>query len=64
MYPVLNRDNLTIPTQVQLSQKHKTFAQIHDQFLKFILNFKYLETKYDPHRFCFSEITDFENVVR
>ena len=63
-YPVLNRDNLTIPIQMQLSQKHKTFAQILYQFLKFILNFKYFETKYDPHRFCISEIRDFENVVR
>ena len=64
MYPVLNRDNLTIPIQMQLSQKHKTFAQTLDQFLKFILNFKYFETKYDPHRFCISAIRDFENVFR
>ena len=64
MYPVLNRDNLTIPIQMQLSQKQKSFAQILDQFLVFILNFKYFETKYDPHRFCISEIRDFENVVR
>ena len=49
---------------MQLSQKHKTFAQILDQFLKFILNFKYFETKYDPHRFCISENTDAENVVK
>ena len=63
MYPVLNRDNLTIPIQMQLSQKQKSFAQILDQFLVFILNFKYFETKYDPHRFCISEIGDFENVV-
>ena len=26
-YPVLNRDNLTIPIQMQLSQKQKTFSQ-------------------------------------
>ena len=63
-YIVLNRDNLTIPIQMQLSQKHKTFAQTLDQFLKFILNFKYFETKYDPHRFCISENTDAENVVK
>ena len=25
-YPVLNRDNLTIPIQMQLSQKQKTFS--------------------------------------
>ena len=26
-YPVLNKENLTIPIQMQLSQKQKTFAQ-------------------------------------
>ena len=33
-YPVLNRDNLTIPIQMQLSQKHKTFCQFFTAFLK------------------------------
>ena len=27
MYPVLNRDNLTIPNQMKLSQKQEIFAQ-------------------------------------
>ena len=33
-------------------------------FSKSRLNFEYLKTKYDPHRFCISGNTDFENVVR
>ena len=63
-YPVLNRDNLTIPIQMLLSQKQKTFAQFFAAFLKLGLNFIYFGTMYDPHRFCISEITDSENAVR
>ena len=33
-YPVLNRDNLTIPIQMQLSQKQKTFSEFFAGFLK------------------------------
>ena len=33
-YPVLNRDNMTIPIQMQLSQKQKTFSN----FLLHLLN--------------------------
>ena len=39
-YPVLNRDNLTIPTQMQLSQKQKIFFQFCATFLISRLNFK------------------------
>ena len=63
-YPVLNRDNLTIPIQIQLSQKHKILCHYFTTFLKSSLNFEYFETKYDPHRFCISEIADCENEVR
>ena len=63
-YPVLNRDNLTIPIQMLLSQKQKNFCSIFPAFLKLSLNFKYFEAKYDPHRFCLLETTDSENVVR
>ena len=31
-YPVLNRDSLTIPIQMQLSQKQKKFSQIFAEF--------------------------------
>ena len=63
-YPLLKRDNLTIPIQTQLSQKQKTFSQFFAAFLKFRLNFEYFETKYAPLTSCVSQITASENVVR
>ena len=63
-YPLLNTENLTIPIQMQLSQKKKTFSQFFAAFLKSRLNFEYFEKKYDPHRFCTCKITASENVVR
>ena len=63
-YPVVNRDNLTIPIQMQLSNKKKTFSQFLSAFLKSRLHFEHFGTKYDSHRFCISKITDTENVVR
>ena len=42
-YPVLNWDNLTIPIQMQLSQKQKNFSQFFPAFLKASLNFKHFE---------------------
>ena len=32
--PVLNRDNLTIPIHMELSQKQKTFLEFFTAFLK------------------------------
>ena len=63
-YPVLNRVNLTIPIGMQLSQKEKTFSQFFAEVLKCRLNLEHFERKGDPQRFCISDITDFENVVR
>ena len=40
-YPVLNRDNLTIPIQMQLSQKQKNFSQFLGPFLQSTRIFKY-----------------------
>ena len=62
-YPLLKRDNLTIPIQMQLSQKQKIFSKFFAPFLKCTINFKFFEKKNDPHRFCISEITDTENVI-
>ena len=62
-YPVLNRDKLTIPIQMQLSQKQKTFPQFFAAFFKSGRNFQRLEKNNDPYSFCISEITDSENVV-
>ena len=47
---MLNRDNLTQPIQIKLSQKQKTFPQFFFffAFLKSILNSKDLPKKDDP----------------
>ena len=63
-YPVLNRNNLTIPIQMRLSQKQNTFSQFLAAFLKSRLNLKHFEIKDDPHRFFISEILDSPNAVR
>ena len=55
--PVLNRDNLRIPIQKQLSQKQKIFSQFLAQFLKTRKIFQYFEKKNDPYRFCISDVT-------
>ena len=44
-YPVLNRHSLTIPIQMQLSQKSKNFSQFFSEFLKSRINLKYFEKK-------------------
>ena len=62
-YSVLNRDNLTIPVPMQLSQEKKHFFQFFAAFLKSRLNFKYFVKIDDPHRFCILEITNSENVT-
>ena len=51
---MLNRDNLTQPIQIQLSQKQKTFSQFFYEFFKSVLNDKHLSKKDDPHRWCIS----------
>ena len=63
-YPVLNRDNLTKPILMQLSAKQKTFSEFFVAFSKSIWNCEHIETKNDPYRFCISEITHCENMVR
>ena len=62
-YPVLNRDNLTIPIDMQLSEKQKSFSHFFAAFLKSRLSFEHFEKKGDPHSFRISEMTDSENVV-
>ena len=46
---LLNRDNLTQPIQMQLSQKQKIFSELFFRFLKSLLNFKHMPKKADPH---------------
>ena len=64
-YLFLNRDNLTIPIQIQLSQRQETFSQFSSTFLKFPLNFEYFEEKKNHAQiFCISDIMDSENADR
>ena len=44
---VLNRNNLTQPIQMELSEKEKTFSEFFFAFLKSLLNFKHLPKKDD-----------------
>ena len=59
-YSLLNRDNLMQHTQMQLSQKQKTFPPLLSSFLKSSLNFAHFQKKYDSHSSDTSEITDSE----
>ena len=63
-YPVLNRDNLRIHIQMQLSQKQKNISQFFASFLKSRFNFKHFLKKGDAHRFFIFEVPDSEKVVR
>ena len=56
MYPVLNGDNLTIPIQMQLFQKEKTFSEFLGAFLTPRLNFKYFEKKMTLIDFVFPKL--------
>ena len=63
-YPVLNRDNLTIPIHRQLSQKQKYFSEFFAAFFKSRLNFKHFEKTEYPHTFFIFEVTDSKKGVR
>ena len=57
---LLNRDKLTQRNKMQLSQKQQTFSHFFSSFLKSSLNLEYLQTKYDTHSWCISDITDYQ----
>ena len=59
-YSLLNRDNLTQPIQMQLSQKQKTLSQFFCPFLKSTLHFEHFQKKDDSHSWGISKITDSE----
>ena len=46
---LLNRENLTQPVEIQLSQKQKILSEFFFPFLQSILNFKDLPKKDEPH---------------
>ena len=52
-----NRDNLTQPIHMQLSQKLKTFSRLFSAFSKSTLNFEYFQKKDDAHSLFISEAT-------
>ena len=56
-YSVPNRDNLTQPIQMQLSQKQKIFAKYFPAFSKSSLDFEHFGKKDDAHSFFISEAT-------
>ena len=60
---LLNRDNLTQPIKMHLSQKQKTFSGFFFPFLKSILNFKHLPKKDLPCSWCISGNTGSEKYV-
>ena len=55
-YPVLNRVSLTLPVEMQLSQKQKTFSQVFSSFLSSSLNFDYFEQKITLIDFVFPKL--------
>ena len=57
-YFFVNRDKLTQPIQIQLSQKQKPFSEFFHAFSKSKLNFEHFLKKDDTHSCCISEITD------
>ena len=62
-YLVLNRDNLTIPIQMQLSEKQKTFSPFFSAFFKSSLNFKHFEKKITLTVFVFWKLSTPKKVV-
>ena len=59
-YSLLNRDNLTQPIQMQLSQKQKTFLESFSSDLKSQVNFEHFQKKGDPVSWCIFEIAESE----
>ena len=56
-YSLPNREYLTQPLQVQLSQKQKTFPRFFSAFSKSKLKFERFQKKDDPHSLFSSEAT-------
>ena len=61
---LLNRDNLTQATQMQLSQKQKTFSELFLACLKLILNFEHFPKRMTVIADLFPKLRAPKNVVR
>ena len=55
-YPLLKRENLTVPIQMQLSQKQKKVSQFFTAFFKSTINLKYFEKKMTLIDFVFPKL--------
>ena len=61
---LLNRDNLTQPIQMQLSQKQNGFSELGFPFLKSILNFKHFPKEMTLIADVLLKLSAPKNVVR
>ena len=61
-YSLPNKEHLTQPIQVQLSQKQKTFPWFFSAFSKSKLNFEHFQEKDDPHSLFISDSTACEKL--
>ena len=59
-YSLPNREYLTQPIQIKLSQKQKFFPRFFSAFSKSKLNFEHFQEKDDPHSVFISEATNCE----
>ena len=63
-YSPFNRDNLTQPIQMQLSQKQKSFSEFVFAFSECKLNFEHFQKKDDPQADVFPNLRTPKNVNR
>ena len=61
---ILNREYLTHPIHMQLSQKQETFSDFFSAFLKSRLNFEGIQKKVTLIAHVFPKLRTCENVVR
>ena len=59
-YSLFTRDNLTQPTQMEVSRKQKTFSDFFSAFLKSSLNFEHFQKKDDSHSLGLSKFPESE----
>ena len=63
-YCLLYRDNLTLPIQILLSQKQKTFYEFGSAFLKSTLNFEQFQTNIKLRADVFPKLPSPKKVIR
>ena len=63
-YSLLNRDNLTQPIQILVSQKQKSFSEFFSPFLKSTLNFEHFLKKNTLIDDVFPKLRNPQKVIR